>query len=131
MNVTITPQAEKFMSRMIRFNGGATGSGFRLVVSPGGCSGLSSDFTVEAAPLPGDEVLESNGIKVFLPAESRILLEGVTVDFSDGMMESGLVFINPNAGSCGCSSAGSSHDHSHGMPPGQASVSISSIQRKR
>lgn len=128
MNVTITPKAEKFMSRMIRFNGGATDSGFRLVVTPGGCSGLSSSFTVENAPLPGDEVLDSNGVKVFLPAESRILLDDVTVDFSDSVMESGLVFINPNAASCGCGSAGSAHNH--GMPPGQASVSIASIQRK-
>ena len=130
MNVTITPKAEKFMSRMIRFNGGIAGSGFRLVVTPGGCSGLSSSFTVETAPLPGDEVLDSNGIKVFLPAESRILLDGVTVDFSDSFMESGLVFVNPNAASCGCSSAGSPHGHDHGMPPGQATVSIASIQRK-
>lgn len=129
MNVTITPKAEKFMARMIRFNGGASGSGFRLVVTPGGCSGLSSSFTVESAPLAGDEVLESNGVRVFLPAESRILLDGVTVDFSDSMMESGLTFINPNATSCGCSSGGG-HGHDHGMPPGMASVSISSIQRK-
>jgi len=126
MNVTITEKAEKFMSRMIRFGGGATGSGFRLVVAPGGCSGLSSSFTIENMPLPGDEVMDSNGVRVFLPAESRILLDGVTVDFADSMMESGLVFINPNASSCGCGSAGSGHD----MPPGQATVSISSIQRK-
>jgi iron-sulfur cluster assembly protein len=130
MSVTITPRAEKFMARMIRFNGGAEGSGFRLVVTPGGCSGLSSSFTVENAPLAGDETVVSNGINVFLPAESRILLDGVTVDFSDSVMESGLTFINPNAASCGCSSSGSSHGHDHGMPPGQASVSIASIQRK-
>lgn len=128
MNVTVTEKAEKFMSRMIRFNGGAAGSGFRLVVTPGGCSGLSSSFTIENMPQPGDEVLDSNGVRVFLPAESRILLDGVTVDFADSMMESGLVFINPNASNCGCSSMGGGHDH--GMPPGQATVSISSIQRK-
>lgn len=126
MNVTITPRAESFMRRMIRMNGGAAGSGFRLVVSPGGCSGFSSSFTVENAPLEGDAVLDSNGVNVFLPAESRILLEGVTVDFADSPMSTGLSFINPNAQSCGCSSSGSSA----GAPPKAATVSIASIQRK-
>lgn len=125
MNIVITPKAEKFISRMIRFNGGATGAGFRLSVTPGGCSGLSSEFTVEAKPLAGDAVLESNGVKVFLPAESRILLEGVTIDFNDTAMATGLSFINPNAQSCGCSSAESSS-----APPKTASVSIGSIQRR-
>ena len=126
MNVTITPRAEGFMRRMIRMNGGAAGSGFRLVVSPGGCSGLSSSFTVENAPLEGDAVLDSNGVKVFLPAESRILLEGITVEFSDSPMSTGLSFINPNAQPCGCSSSGSSA----GTTPGMATVSIASIQRR-
>jgi iron-sulfur cluster assembly protein len=124
MNVTITPKAETFIRRMIRFNGGSAESGFRLQVTPGGCSGLSSEFTVESAPQEGDAVLESNGVKVFLPAESRILLEGVTVDFADTPMSTGLTFINPNAQACGCSSAEA------GAPPRTASISISSIQRR-
>ena len=124
MNITITDKAAKFISRMIRFNGGTAGSGFRLVVTPGGCSGFNSSFTVEAAPQAGDATLESNGVKVFLPAESRILLEGVTVDFADTAMATGLSFINPNAQSCACSSA------SAGAPPQAATVSIASIQRR-
>ncbi len=126
MNITITDKAAKFISRMIRFNGGTTGSGFRLVVTPGGCSGFNSSFTVETAPLEGDAVLDSNGIKVFLPAESRILLEGVTVDFADTTMATGLSFINPNAQSCACSSSSAGA----GTPPQHATVSIASIQRR-
>jgi iron-sulfur cluster assembly protein len=124
MNITITPSAESFMRRMIRFNGGTSNSGFRLVVTPGGCSGFSSEFTVEAAPLPNDAVLESNGVRVFLPTESRILLNGVTIDFVDSAMSTGLTFVNPNAQSCGCSSSGTSTDS------GVATVSIGSIQRR-
>lgn len=126
MNIIITDKAEAFIKRMIRFNGGGAGAGFRLLVSPGGCSGFNSSFTVENAPLEGDAVLTSNGVKVFLPAESRIMLEGVTVDFADTPMSSGLSFINPNAQACGCSSSGSSA----GSAPQSASISISSIQRK-
>lgn len=126
MELTLTPMAEKFIGRMIRFNGGTPEHGFRLTVSPGGCSGLSSEFTVEAGPMAGDAVVEASGLKLFLPAESRILLDGATIDFKDTPMESGLTFITQHAGSCGCSS--SSGDH--GEHSGPATVSISSIQRK-
>jgi iron-sulfur cluster assembly protein len=124
MNIKITPHAESYIRRMIRFNGGTSGSGLRLLVTPGGCSGLNSSFTVEAAPLDGDEVMESNGVKIFLPAESRIMLAGVTVDFTDNAMSTGLSFIIPNAQSCACSST------EFGMPPKPVSVSADSIQRR-
>ena len=124
MNITITPSAEKFMRRMVRFNGGAPQSGFRLKVTAGGCSGLASEFTVEPAPLAGDASLDWNGLSIFLPAESRLLLEGVTVDFSETIAESGLRFSNPNApaGSCG--------SHGASAPPAIAKVDVASIRRK-
>lgn len=106
MDLTITAQAEKFISRMVRFGGMGPDAGFRLSVSPGGCSGLSAEFTVEAEPLPGDAVVETNGIRLFLPAESRVLLQGVTVDFQETPLSSGFKFHNPNSTGCGtCSSS--------------------------
>jgi iron-sulfur cluster assembly accessory protein len=117
MNVTITPTAEKFIRQMVRFNGGET-HGFRLSVTAGGCSGLASEFTVEAEPLPGDSIFKTGAVMLFLPAESRLLLEGVTIDFVDTPTKSGLSFIDPKAGSCGCSST-----------PGVASVDLASIVR--
>ncbi len=123
MNITITPKAEKFMRRIVRFGGGPADSGFRLTVTAGGCSGLAAEFSSEAQPKPGDVTLDWNGLKVFLPAESRLLLDGVTVDFIDTALESGLSFINPNAASCACSSA-----EAPGKPA-QATVSIADIKR--
>jgi len=121
-NVTVTHAAEKFMRRMVRFSTSPEG-GFRLTVAPGGCSGYSSEFTVEAAPRGGDAELAVNGVRVFLPTESRLLLDGVTVDFADTPLQSGLTFVNPNAEACGCSTAGDT------KPPAQATVSLSSIKR--
>lgn len=118
MNITITPSAEKFIRRMLRF-GGPEGSGFRLTVSAGGCSGLASEFSVETAPREGDAVFEHNGMKLFLPAESRLLLEGVTVDFADTPTQSGLVFHDPKGHACACSSS-----------KGASTVDIASITRK-
>lgn len=103
MNIAITPAAEKFIRRMTRF-GGAVGSGFRLSVSPGGCSGLAAEFSVESGPRAGDAVLERNGLKLFLPVESRLLLEGVTVDFAETPTESGLVFRDPKGTGSACGS---------------------------
>ncbi len=121
--VTVTPAAEKFMRRMVRFSSHPEG-GFRLTVTPGGCSGYSSSFSVEPAPAGGDAELVVNGLRVFLPAESRLLLDGVTVDFSETPTQSGLSFINPNAAACGCSTADTAG------PPAQATVSLASIKRR-
>ena len=121
-NVTVTPAAEKFMRRMVRFSEAPEG-GFRLTVTPGGCSGYASAFTVEAAPQAGDAELRIGGLRLFLPAESRLMLDGVTVDFADTPTQSGLTFTNPNAAACGCSTAGTA------QPPAQAAVSLSSIRR--
>lgn len=123
MNLTITPSAEKFMRRMVRFGGAGDDAGFRLTVTAGGCSGYASEFTVEAAPKAGDAAVVINGVKLFLPAESRLMLEGVTIDFADTAMATGLSFINPNAASCACSSSADAK-------PAAVSVSVSSIQRR-
>jgi iron-sulfur cluster assembly protein len=120
---TVTPAAEKFIRRMVRFSTNPTG-GFRLTVTPGGCSGYSSEFTVEAAPRAGDSETLVGDVKVFLPAESRLILDGVTVDFAETPTSAGLTFINPKAGPCGCSSSEGA------SAPAEASVSLSSIVRK-
>jgi iron-sulfur cluster assembly accessory protein len=99
MNFTLTPAAQKFMRMMLRTDG-AAGSGFRLAVSPGGCSGLAADISVLGTPLPGDAIVERDGVRLFLPAESRLLLDGVTIDFADTPAQTGLVFRDPKQVSC-------------------------------
>ena len=44
-----------------------------------------------------------DGVKLFLPAESRLLLDGVTIDFVDTPAQTGFVFHDPKKTSCGCS----------------------------
>lgn len=104
MNVKITASAEKFIRRFLRFGAGPE-SGFRLKVTPGGCSGLAAEFDVEASPREGDAVVEYNGMRLFLPAETRLLLEGVTIDFAETRTQSGLVFHDPKSSGASCSTA--------------------------
>ena len=50
-----------------------------------------------------DQVIEANGVKVFVDAKSCLYLNGVTLDYSDGLMGAGFKIENPNARStCGC-----------------------------
>lgn len=122
MDVHITAAAEKFIRRMLRM-GGSVDAGVRLVVTAGGCSGLAGDFSVESAPRPGDAVFDHGGMKFFLPAHSRLLLAGVTIDFVDTPTQTGLVFHDPKAAanSCGTGAA---------ALPGVASIAIASIGRR-
>ena len=128
-NVTVTAAAEKFIRRMVRFSGLGASAGFRLVVSAGGCSGLNSEFTIEATPAAGDSTLDVNGVPLFLPAESRLLLDGVTVDFSDSAMSSGFTFINPNGNACACSSSGGGAHHASVSSGSVVTFDVASIKR--
>lgn len=103
MEVTITPAADKFIRRLMRFAAGPQ-AGFRMVVTPGGCSGMSAEFGPESEPKADDGVFELGGIRFFLPPQSQKLLDGVTIDFSETPTSTGFVFIDPNH-KCGCSSS--------------------------
>lgn len=130
--VTLTPAAHKFIARMVRFSGQPAGSGFRLHVTAGGCSGFNSEFSVETAPQGNESLLEVDGLKMFLTAESRLLLDGVTIDFADTPTKSGLTFIDPKQAPCACSSSAPGehgHTHSRTVAPGVATIDIGSIRR--
>jgi iron-sulfur cluster assembly protein len=102
VQIEITPAAEKFIRRMIRFGNVPGGGGFRLTVSPGGCSGLAAEFEVVGEPRAGDAVVELDGLTPFLPTESRLLLEGGTIDCADTLMDSGFIFRDPTSSSSAC-----------------------------
>ncbi|MCK6401919.1 MAG: iron-sulfur cluster assembly accessory protein [Sphaerotilus natans subsp. sulfidivorans] len=122
-NVTVLPAAEKFIRRMVRFSDHPTG-GMRLTVTPGGCSGYSSEFTIEPAPRAGDAEISLAGTRVFLPAESRLVLDGIVVDFVDSPTRSGLTFTNPGQAPCACSSSGDAS-----AMPAESGVTLGSIRR--
>ncbi|MBY6239998.1 iron-sulfur cluster assembly accessory protein [Methylosinus sp. Sm6] len=104
MNIQFTPAAEKFIRRLVMFDGGP-GYGLSLMVSPGGCSGMSAEFSVQPAPREGEQAFDFPSFKLFLPAQSRLLLDGVTIDFKETATSTGFSFIDPKAKACGCSSS--------------------------
>jgi iron-sulfur cluster assembly protein len=101
--VGVTEAAAKAIQRYLAEHGAQEGAGLRIGIRGGGCSGLSYFLDVEAAPRPTDKTIEAHGVKVFVDPKSWLFLQGTTLDYVTGLMESGFKFINPRAGkSCGC-----------------------------
>jgi iron-sulfur cluster assembly accessory protein len=85
---------------------GLAGHGIRVGVAGGGCSGFQYTMDFENDPKDGDVVLDQNGLKLFVDPMSAMYLQGVTVDYVQGLQGAGFKFINPNAkNTCGCGSS--------------------------
>lgn len=79
------------------------GFGLRVAVRGGGCSGFEYGLTWENESRDNDTVLDFDGLKVYVDAMSNLYLDGVQIDYVDGLTESGFKIENPNAtGTCGC-----------------------------
>lgn len=102
---SITPKAEAFIRTMVRFGGKGPGAGFRLQVTPGGCSGMNAEFAVEDAAQGNERTVEVGSVKLFVPLLSYAMLEGITIDYVDTATKSGFTFIDPAKGACACSSS--------------------------
>jgi iron-sulfur cluster assembly protein len=104
--VTLTETAITEVKKFIDAENAGPEAGLRIRVVPGGCSGFSYSMQIEDGPRPGDEILNNEGLKVFIDMFSRQYLEGVQVDYVSSVMGSGFTFNNPNSsGSCGCGSS--------------------------
>ena len=82
------------------------GSGLRVFVQGGGCSGFQYGLMIEEAGSDADQVFESNGVKLYVDPISIRYLGGAEVDFVDTVTGGGFTIKNPNAVStCGCGSS--------------------------
>ena len=80
------------------------GAFVRIGVVPGGCSGHTYSATVDDQADPADLTLvESGQLRVVTDPASAGYLDGLQIDYSDDLIQSGFRFRNPKAGgSCGC-----------------------------
>jgi iron-sulfur cluster assembly protein len=100
--ITLTPVAVQRVKDLLAQRG-SPGLGLRVGVRGGGCSGNSYFMEFCEAPDEGDQVIDSDGVKVFVDARSAPLLDGTEVDFVNGLMGSGFKFNNPNVRhQCSC-----------------------------
>ncbi|NKB67756.1 MAG: iron-sulfur cluster insertion protein ErpA [Candidatus Latescibacteria bacterium] len=77
--------------------------GLRVGVMGGGCSGFQYKLAFEEGAKEMDHVLETKGVRVFVDMKSSLYLNGVVLDYADGLMGAGFKIENPNARTtCGC-----------------------------
>lgn len=76
----------------------------RVAVRPGGCSGYSYEMFFDSDIASDDLSTEhDNGVKVVIDPTSATMLTGATLDYKDGLQQTGFSIDNPNAQrSCGC-----------------------------
>jgi iron-sulfur cluster assembly protein len=80
----------------------STQRGIRVSVTDGGCSGYQYALDITNEPKP-DDVLQEGRVRVYIDRQSAPLLDGVLIDYVEGLTQSGFKFSNPNATeSCGC-----------------------------
>jgi iron-sulfur cluster assembly accessory protein len=105
VNVEITPAAEKFIRKMMRFAKGPEPA-FRMLVTPGGCSGYAVTFDLQDAPGADDCVWEKSGLRISSDQKTCTLLDGATLDFSESLRQTGFV-VTVAGGNAECCSSGS------------------------
>ena len=94
------PAIEEVRRLLVKQN--KPGAGLRIGVRGGGCSGLSYELNF-GPKKEGDNEFDFKNVKVFVDPKSYLYVNGITLDFTDGLENRGFRFINPNAQkSCGC-----------------------------
>lgn len=101
--ITLTENAAKKAKQLLE-KIGKPGAALRLSVTSGGCSGLEYKIDPDINP-PGlrDQVVETQGIKVYLDSKAILYLAGSELDYVSALMGSGFKIKNPQAvAECSC-----------------------------
>jgi iron-sulfur cluster assembly protein len=101
--LTLTPEAATKVKELMAEEPDADSLVLRVAIQGGGCSGFQYGLGFDSGPADGDHELELEGVRVVVDPFSVPYLRGATVDFLNGLQESGFKIDNPNAvSSCGC-----------------------------
>ncbi len=99
--LTLTPKAVDKVKEIVAKS--QPGSGLRVAVTGGGCSGFQYNMALEPNHNPDDTVVEQDGLKIFIDPRSALYLKGIEIDYVELAVGAGFKFNNPNAtGTCGC-----------------------------
>src|SRR5687768_14158615 len=80
------------------------GEWLRIGIRGGGCSGFSYFLDWVPGPAETDKVFDfGDGVRVCVDKKSYLFVNGIEVDFQEGLVKTGFVFNNPNASTtCSC-----------------------------
>lgn len=100
--ITLTDDAADKVRQLITAEGDEE-LALRVAVRPGGCSGFAYEMFFDSDVATDDVTVEQGGVRVIVDPSSAQLLTGATLDYKDGLDQSGFAITNPNAQrTCGC-----------------------------
>ena len=100
--VTLTERASKQVKTIIEKEGLDDNLFLRVAVEGGGCSGLSYKLGLDYRT-EDDVTFENYGVEVIVASKHLMYLEGIEIDYPDGLDARGFTFDNPNSvEDCGC-----------------------------
>lgn len=103
MSIQLTQKAVVNVNRIKKEQKIPDDKALRVAVVGGGCSGLSYRLAFDTPDPSNDRLFTFGDVKVAVDQRSYLVLNGLTIDFSDGLDGSGFTFSNPNASkTCGC-----------------------------
>ncbi len=100
MYISVSDKAIRQLKEM-----NATGEKFmRIEAVSGGCSGMTYKAAIDDEIKDDDvAIFEEKDLKIVAPMKSFLYLDGLNVDYSDDLLQSGFRLTNTNAAkSCGC-----------------------------
>jgi iron-sulfur cluster assembly protein len=101
--VSLTPAAAAKVLELMAEEPAGEASVLRIAIQGGGCSGFQYGLGFDLGTQEGDHELRQHGVTVVVDPFSAPYLKGSTIDFVNGLQESGFKVDNPNASaSCGC-----------------------------
>ncbi|VFN03607.1 MAG: iron-sulfur cluster insertion protein [Candidatus Kentron sp. G] len=105
----ITPSAQEQLARIFRDSHAEYEEieAIRVFVAGGGCSGMTYGMTFTDRQTEYDQVLEDNGLKIYVDAVALNYLRGVEIDYVQRPSGPSFVFNNVFAATGGSGSCGS------------------------
>jgi iron-sulfur cluster assembly protein len=119
--VSLTATAADKIRELMAEDPEGESSVLRVAIQGGGCSGFQYGLGFDSGAAEGDETIEQHGVTVVIDPFSAPYLKGATIDFLNGLAESGFKIDNPNAAaSCGCGHSFTVEEGAEAAPEGEA-----------
>lgn len=105
VQVGLSDSANKQVQKLIEMEGNP-GLKLRIMITSGGCSGFSYNFSLDDKVNDDDEVFTFGDVQMLVDEASIPFIEGSELDYVTDLMGSSFQMVNPNATSeCGCGSS--------------------------